>query len=567
MLLALHVKAKNMEDITVEYINFNEISLGNLFGFLGKEYNVNFSIEPEFRQNKVSVHLQNSNLATLLQIITKENGLAYYLKNSIVYITPVKENLNKKFYMGELKREKVVLNYASIKDTLQFLQDMFPAQVVLRSTTENKPYSNLFNATPDLAIPSGVEEEGSAKVFPDVSAGASRATSAGSQGGVYIDKNIPSDILHVIPFYNTNTIYLQSTSSELLKEAHLMIKEIDQPLKQVLIQGEIIQLSLGDEFTSVFDLDLTGGANELFNTSKIGEFNVGGNSFDALTKNVNFSLLTSKVEANINIAKNDNRAKRLASPMLLAMNRTTSTLDLSYEAAMITSFTAGEIVTVEGASPVVKEPSPVYTTEKIGTVLKITPFINTKNEILLKVEITISDIDVDGGSLMVEDSSGDLVKREIDTVIESTIETVLTTTNGQAVIIGGLIQKKKEAQNVKVPLLGDIPIIGVPFTDIKEVDTKDEQIIILRPLIIDPKDMQADEVKKILYKNIKSKQTLQKEIEVIEKKENDAINAKDIKTIIPSIQEEIKAGQKNTVEKVKTVEEVQYDTTIDEFLK
>jgi general secretion pathway protein D/MSHA biogenesis protein MshL len=65
------------------------------------------------------------------------------------------------------------------------------------------------------------------------------------------------------------------------------------------------------------------------------------------------------------------------------------------------------------------------------------------------------------------------------------LTTIAKIKNGQYLIIGGLIDEIKGSEGNKVPLLGDLPIIGYVFKNTKDYTTKRELIILLRPQIVD----------------------------------------------------------------------------------
>jgi type II secretory pathway component GspD/PulD (secretin) len=69
-------------------------------------------------------------------------------------------------------------------------------------------------------------------------------------------------------------------------------------------------------------------------------------------------------------------------------------------------------------------------------------------------------------------------------------ETVVVTPHGKTVIIGGLMEKNKVESKRKVPLLGDIPVLGWAFRRTVKEDTKTELLIFLTPYIVqDPSQL------------------------------------------------------------------------------
>ena len=69
-------------------------------------------------------------------------------------------------------------------------------------------------------------------------------------------------------------------------------------------------------------------------------------------------------------------------------------------------------------------------------------------------------------------------------------ETVVVTPHGKTVIIGGLMEKNKIESQRKIPLLGDIPVLGWAFRRTVKEDTKTELLIFLTPYIVqDPSQL------------------------------------------------------------------------------
>jgi hypothetical protein len=64
------------------------------------------------------------------------------------------------------------------------------------------------------------------------------------------------------------------------------------------------------------------------------------------------------------------------------------------------------------------------------------------------------------------------------------IKTIVTVKDGQTVVIGGLIENRAERRNAKVPLLGDIPVLGIPFRSDVVQRTKTELLVLLTPHIL-----------------------------------------------------------------------------------
>jgi len=498
----LYAKELNLRSVKIDYINFDKISLENLCDFLGKEYGVNFSIEPARSGEIVSVHLNNASLHDLLESMLTQYGMGYETRNSIIYITSSRQYLETRFAEGRYKKSRVTLKYASVSDAVMFLQDMMPGRTKVRTSTENKLYSNLYNAKPDLAVPDTQSQTQTQtqtqaddmefRLFPDQYGGAGGSGAAGrggmqgrygGQNGMMYQEVTPDDVLIIVPFYNENKIYFLSTSGEMLSEARRLIGEIDRPSKQVMIQGQVIEFSVGDGFNSIFDFQLRD--SKLVPTSPNPQSIISAG-------NLRYSFLDSQLVANIDIAKNEGRATYVSSPMLLTMNRVSANLDLTEEVSIITGVKEGSVTTYDSGTVVVP-PIPIYETKKLGTQLAITPFINSADEILLKIEVNIASLSGNTQTIQVPTATGGTEKFTFDSVSESKIDTVLSTANKKTIVIGGLIRDTISTKDTKTPILGDIPLLGIPFKKTEESTQKKELIIILTPTIVDLKNPRGEE--------------------------------------------------------------------------
>jgi len=124
---------------------------------------------------------------------------------------------------------------------------------------------------------------------------------------------------------------------------------------------------------------------------------------------------------------------------------------------------------------------PVTTTEtetiNIELELKVTPQIGADNELVkLKVEQIMEDFNPSG-----------IVANQIDTVRRKAT-TVVVVRDGDTVVVGGLEKNDIKAQKSKVPLLGDLPIIGALFRGSTSDKTRSNLMLFLTPKIIDDND-------------------------------------------------------------------------------
>jgi len=129
---------------------------------------------------------------------------------------------------------------------------------------------------------------------------------------------------------------------------------------------------------------------------------------------------------------------------------------------------------------------------KIGPKIKITPHIDESDEVRLDVEETISDLGANGpqGTLGTIDFT------------ERGATTTLTVKDAHTAVIGGLVRDKVTHSVVKIPLLGDIPVLGALFRSTNDSVDKDNLVLVLTPHII----RNEDDMREIFEKRMQERQ-------------------------------------------------------------
>ncbi len=501
----------------ISFIQFKKITLENLFDYLSSRYDVNIVLEePMLRYYTTSLRLKKVTIEDILNIVTKEHNLHYQKKGQTYHISSLKKyhsyNYNEQNYITR----SVKIQYASIIDVMFLLKDVMQGTAVIRTNTLNKPYSGLFDATPKTSGATTIEENGDDGVFPTIEDAEGSGSDTpkkidtkmleGMRGGIVMaddEEMLPGRIVYIVPFFNENLIYLISKDKDLIDKAKSYIVEVDQPIKEVVIQGKIISVNIGDEFNSAFDF-----------ISQSSDIKTPVASSLAAVGNAQYAFVDSLTSVKIEILQKEGKAKTIASPMLITANRNKAKLDLTEETSILKGWTAGQTIPVEGSAPIVVKPAPIYITNDIGTKFEIIPFINADDEILLKIKITISTVKPGSQNMLVPDEHGKYSLQKFDGVNETTIETTLITKNGQGIILGGLINEIIEKYESKVPILGDIPGLGFFFKDIKDVTKKSETVVILTPYIVDIKNHNAQKMVDNLKDDIKKDHNILKDDEV-----------------------------------------------------
>jgi general secretion pathway protein D len=132
----------------------------------------------------------------------------------------------------------------------------------------------------------------------------------------------------------------------------------------------------------------------------------------------------------------------------------------------------------------------------VGIQLDVTPFVGANNLVQMIVQPQITAIDtstpgqvIEGGSII----SSPVYAPNLNTRSAST---VVITPDGQTVVIGGLMTSSKASSESKIPLLGDIPLLGNLFKMSSHSDEKTELLMFLTPHVIPtPMELAAASIK------------------------------------------------------------------------
>ncbi len=261
----------------------------------------------------------------------------------------------------------------------------------------------------------------------------------------------------------TNTVFIQDTSAR-LEDADALIKQIDIPVRQVMIEARFVDArdtftrNLGGKlgFTSPLPTGVplpigftsgSGGSNNI--SLPGGSSGVGG---------LNLTLIGAAgariLGLELSASEIDGDAKSIASPRVVTANGTEASVEAGVEIPYSTVSQAGTKIEFK----------------KAVLSLKVTPQITPDNNINMKINAN-------------EDTLGD-VFGGVPSVNTKQINTQVLVDNGGTVVIGGIYTQAQTDSTTKVPLLGDIPIIGWLFKQNAVTDNKRELLIFISPKIL-----------------------------------------------------------------------------------
>ncbi|MCA9298568.1 MAG: hypothetical protein KDA28_05850, partial [Phycisphaerales bacterium] len=112
----------------------------------------------------------------------------------------------------------------------------------------------------------------------------------------------------------------------------------------------------------------------------------------------------------------------------------------------------------------------------VGIILDVLPSISSDGFVRMDIRPEISSV-----SQRTDQISADVTAPRINT---RSVETTVTVRDGQTVVIGGLFQTTQEERETSVPIIGEVPILGLPFRSKQVSQVKTELLVILTPHVI-----------------------------------------------------------------------------------
>ena len=424
-------------------LNFQDIDVRSVLQLLADTSGQNIVVSDSVTGN-LTLRLQNVPWDQALDIVLRTKGLDKRRQDNVIIIGPTEELAS---------REKAEL--AARKE----VQDLSPVRAEFMQVN----YAKVTDLAKLIKTTSGKD------------------SMLSTRGSLSVDER-------------TNTLLVQDTT-EKLAEIRRMVQTLDVPVRQVLIEARIVIVS------DTFERDLgaqfgvttaqTNGSNGLLAVtgSGVGADTMiqsalsnlaGGAAATPVTTpalanrymvnlpaantngSIGISLLGGSylVDLALSAAENEGKSETISSPRVITANQKQATI-----------MQGVEIPYQESAS------SGATTTQFKNAVLsmKVTPLITPDNRVILDLDVTD-----DAVGQQVTSATGGSVP-SIDT---REIITQVLVSDGQTVVLGGILDTTKSYSANKIPWLGDIPILGYLFKSTTNINNKTELLIFITPKIL-----------------------------------------------------------------------------------
>ena len=275
----------------------------------------------------------------------------------------------------------------------------------------------------------------------------------------------------------TNSLIIMADQED-YKVLEGVIKKLDIPRSMVFIESLIMEvamdksLDIGIDWQAFGETSISGKETAIggqFSSQGLidpGALAQGGLSVGLITEQTNIAgLLVSNIAAIINAVKTDDEFRILSTPQVLTTDNEEARITVGenrpYQTRSTTDPSGGTFESFEYRD--------------VGKILKITPHVTEGRLVRMKISLEVTNIDL--ASTLTTSSTLPVTQKR-------TIDTTVIVKDSQTVVIGGLIDESETTNETKVPVLGDIPVLGWLFRDHSETTEKTNLYIFLTPRVI-----------------------------------------------------------------------------------
>lgn len=341
---------------------------------------------------------------------------------------------------------------------------------------------------------SGGQSAGSRLGRPDMGGAAGQGTRTGAAGGQAGTASIFESGLRVTSDENTNSLVVVAGPEEfaVLKK---VVDKLDIRRKQVFVESVILEMASDETFDWGIGYHVGSPNDDGGLTAVSSQLN--GSSFGLSSQDLLSGLAVGIFGQNIEVGTTDSStgaATTLSVPAfgiaLNALQSNSAVNILSTPNVLTTDNEEAKIIVgrnipfpISTGRDSNNNPIVSYQREDVAITLKVTPQINESNYVTLEVFQEVQEIEEDSQGLDVSSAGFITSKRSA--------ETTVVVQDNQTVVIGGLIGNTDTEVETKIPILGDLPLVGVLFRGTRIKSRKSNLLIFLTPHVIsEPEDLE-----------------------------------------------------------------------------
>ncbi|MGQ9634860.1 MAG: type II secretion system secretin GspD [Bryobacteraceae bacterium] len=279
---------------------------------------------------------------------------------------------------------------------------------------------------------------------------------------------VPEGMPRVVPNPMDNTLLIQATAQDYAKILKLL-KELDIPPRQVLIEAKIYEVTLTGAFASgvtAYFQKLNGGMQGA-PTSRVTE----GTS-SAAGLGLTSGVLVGKTRELLGIlsASEDNRnTKVISAPMVIATDSIPASINVGQEVPVLASQAVTGVQ--QGGSSLFAN---TISSRSTGVTLNVLARVNPSGIVTLVINQEVSSPQAPSANAAIQSPS----------FSTRTVQTQVTVQDGDTIAVGGIISESNTSSSAGVPFLHRIPVVGSAFGAKSKSNARTELVVFMTPRVI-----------------------------------------------------------------------------------
>ncbi|WP_324005832.1 GspD family T2SS secretin variant ExeD [Aeromonas hydrophila] len=330
---------------------------------------------------------------------------------------------------------------------------------------------------------------GKAKDLVEVLKGVSSSIEADKKGGAATTTggggaSIGGGKLAISADETTNALVI-TAQPDVMAELEQVVAKLDIRRAQVLVEAIIVEIADGDGLNlGVQWANTNGGGTQFTDTNlPIGSVAIAAKDYKDNGTTTGLASLAKEFNGMAAGFYKGNWAALVTALSTNTKNDILSTPSIVTMDNKEASFNVGQEVPVQSGSQSSTTSDQVFNTierKTVGTKLVVTPQINEGDSVLLNIEQEVSSV------AQTQAPGTSTLGPTFDT---RTIKNAVLVKSGETVVLGGLMDEKTQEKVSKVPLLGDIPVLGYLFRSTSNSTSKRNLMVFIRPTILRDADV------------------------------------------------------------------------------
>ena len=459
-------------------LDLRDTNIADAIKYLADKAEINVAINKNIT-GRTNLSFKNISIKDALDIVLLSNDLAAELRGEVIYVMLATdfEALHGAKWADARQVKVFKLLYARPTDVFSVLGTL--KSNVGSIAVDNESGTVVIMDTPERIVKmkeaiSSMDKESLTQIFElkyakakEVEANLTGRLDAKGIGSIKADER-------------ANKVIVSALAGR-MDEIEKIIAQLDRKTRQVLIEAKIVKVSLSPGFDMGIDWEYIVNQGKKNAVDIAMKFPI-ASTITSYGKITTGTLATDDYTAAIKLLKTMGETKLLSSPRIAAINNEEASILIGKREAYITNSTL-----TQGTDTAITSESVTFL--DVGVKLKVTPIINEDGYVTMKIKPEVSSVD-----RTITTSEGNEIP-----IIDTTIaETTVMVKDGYTIIIGGLIKDETTRTTQKIPILGDIPLLGMAFRQTEEDKEKTELVVFLTPHVITgDKDMLKWEEKEI----------------------------------------------------------------------